>query len=71
MLQASGISIGAENLDRRVTGSAESFQALVGLLTVIEGRGHAMDADKRVGHELKGGPRASLFGVVGLNMAID
>lgn len=56
VLHASGIAIGAEDLNGRVAGSAEGFEALVGLLAVVEGGGHAVDANEGVSHKLQGRP---------------
>lgn len=71
VLHADGIPVGAEDLDRLVTGGAEGLEPLVGLLAVVEGGGHAMDADKRVGDEFERGPFARLVGIVRLDVAID
>lgn len=70
VLQPQSIAVGSEHLDL-VGRRAEGLQPLVGLLAVVEGRGHAMDADIGVGHELERGPLARRFGVVGLDMSID
>lgn len=61
VLHASGIAVGTEDLNGGIAGRAEGLEALIGLLAVVEGGGHAMDADVRVGDELEGRPLASLL----------
>jgi hypothetical protein len=48
-----GVTIRAEDGNSRIIGQAESLQAFVGLLAVVEGRSHAMDTDVRVSNELE------------------
>lgn len=71
VLHADGVAVGAEDLDGGVTRGAEGLEPLVGLLAVVEGRGHAVYADVRVGDELERGPLAGLVRVVGLDVAVD
>ena len=53
-----------------VVGGAESFEALIGLLAVVEAGGHAMDAEEGVGDEFWGGPLSGLLGVVAFDVAV-
>lgn len=71
VLHAGGVLVRAEDLEAGVAGGAEGLEALVGLLAVVEGGGHAVDADVGVGDELEGGPLARLLGPVGLDVAVD
>lgn len=71
MLHAQGVTIGAEDLDGGVAGGPEGFETLVGLLAVVEGRGHAMDADEGVADEFGGRPLTSFLGPVGFDVAVD
>ena len=71
VLHAGGVAVRAEDLEAGVAGGAEGLEPLVGLLAVVEGRGHAVDADVGVGDELEGGPLACLLGPVGLDVAVD
>lgn len=64
MLHANGITVGTENLDRLIARGAKGLEPLVGLLAVIEGRRHAMDANVRVGDELERCPFAGLVRIV-------
>lgn len=70
VLHAHGVAVGAEDLDV-ARGGAEGLEALVGLLAVVEGGGHAMDADEGVRHELGSSPLARLYRVVALDVAVD
>ena len=69
MLHPYSIAIRSEDLNiaGRIT---ECLKAFVGLLTIVQSRGHAMDADIGISHELKRRPLASLYRVVRLNMPI-
>lgn len=60
----------AEDLNPVVLGS-ESLHAFVGLLTIIQGGGHAMDAKVRVSDELRCGPFSTLDTIMRLDMASD
>lgn len=71
VLHAGGVAVGAEDLDGGVAGCAEGLEALVDLLTIVEGGRHAVEADEGVGDKLQGRPFAGLLGVVGLDVAID
>lgn len=71
VLEAQGVLVRAEDVDCGVTGRAEGLEALVGLLAVVEGRGHAVDAHEGVRDELEGGPLAGRDGVGGLDVAVD
>lgn len=71
VLHTNCISVGAKDLDRLIAGGAECFEPLIGLLAVVEGGGHAMDADERVGNEFERRPLASLVRIMGLDVAID
>lgn len=71
VLHAGGVAVGAEDLDGGVAGCAEGLEALVNLLTIVEGGRHAVETDEGVGDELQGRPFAGLLGVVGLDVAID
>lgn len=64
MLHALGVLVWAEDVDSLVVGRAVGFHALVALLTVVEARCHAMDAEKRRGDECGSRPFAGLDGVV-------
>ena len=52
---AGGVLGGAKDGDA-VGGSTEGFKALVGLLTVVEGGRHTMEAEEGVGDEGRRGP---------------
>lgn len=71
MLHALGILHRAEEVYLLVGGVAEGFHALVALLTVVEARSHAMDAQEGVFNEGWRAPLAGGFGVVGFNVAVD
>lgn len=71
VLEARGVSVWAEDGDDLVAGRAEGLEALVGLLAVVEGRRHAVDAHEGVGHEAERRPFARRFGVRGFDVAID
>lgn len=68
-LHAGGIAVGTKDGDL-VIGSAEGLQPLVGLLTVIQSRGHAVDADVGVRNKLEGRPFARLDRVVRLDVTV-
>ena len=53
-----------------VIGGPESFNAFVGLLAVVEGGGHAMEAEVGVCDEFGRGPLAGADGVVGFDVAV-
>lgn len=71
VLEARGVSVRAEDGDGLVAGRAEGLEALIGLLAVVEGRRHAVDAHEGVGHEAERRPFARRFGVRGFDVAID
>lgn len=71
VLEADGVLVRAEDVDGVVAGGAEGLEALVGLLAVVEGRGHAVDAHEGVRDELEGRPLAGRDGVGGLDVAVD
>jgi len=68
--KAGGISIWAEDSDFVIRG-AKGFHPFVGLLPVVEGGSHAMEAEERVCYEFGFGPHAGLDAVVGFDVAID
>jgi len=53
-----------------IIGGSESFDAFVGLLAVVKGRSHAMEAEVGVCDEFWRGPLACVDGVVGFYVAI-
>ena len=67
---ACSIAGGSEDGDF-VVRRAESLQALIGLLAIIEPRCHAMEAQERVRYVFGLRPDAGLDAVVGFHMAID
>lgn len=71
VLHPGGVAVRSEDLDGGVAGGPEGLEALVGLLPVVEGRGHAVDADVWVCNELEGGPFTCLFGEAGFDVAVD
>lgn len=71
MLHAFCILVGSEDGDGFVGGGAKGFEAFETLLAVVKARVHAVQAEKGVDDKGRGGPFASLFAVVGFNMAID
>ncbi len=71
VLQAHGVAVRAKDRDGRVARQAESLEALVGLLTVVEGRRHAVDAHVGVGNETEWRPFPRLDRVVRLDVAVD
>jgi len=72
VLKAHGITVGAEEGDAtRFARHAEGLEAFQGLLAVVEGWRHAVNAHVRVGDELKGRPFASGLGVYGFDMAVN
>lgn len=54
VLEPGRVAVRAEYGDLVVAREAEGFEAFVGLLAVVEGRGHAVEADVGVGDELEG-----------------
>lgn len=54
-----------------IIGGAEGFHAFVGLLPVVEGGGHAMEAEEGVCYEGGFGPDTSLDAEVGFDVTID
>lgn len=70
VLEARGVAVGAEDGDAVVARQAEGFEAFVGLLAVVEGGGHAVQADVGVGDEGRGGPDAGVDGVVRFDVAV-
>lgn len=54
-----------------VVGGAEGFEALIGLLAVVEAWCHAVDAEEGVGDEGRGGPFSGCLGVVAFDVAVD
>jgi hypothetical protein len=71
VLQARGVAVGPEDGDGRVARQAEGLEPFVGLLAVVEGRRHAVDAHVGVGDELEGRPFARFDRVVGFDVAVD
>jgi hypothetical protein len=71
VLHTTGVHVRTEDRNGRVVGSAEGFEAFVALLAVVEAWGHAVDAEVWGGDEGGGGPFAGLFGVGGLDVAVD
>lgn len=72
VLQAHGVLVGAENGEAAVlAGHAEGLEALVGLLAVVEGGRHAMEAHIGVGDELERRPLASGLGVGRFDVSVD
>lgn len=70
VLHADGVAVGAEDLNV-AGGGAECLETLIGLLAVVQGRGHAVDADEGVRDELGSSPFPRLDRVVALDVAID
>ena len=71
VLETGSVVLGAEDVDCLVVGGAEGFHALVGLLTIVEAGGHAMDTEERGGDESWFGPLAGLDAVVRFDVAVD
>lgn len=69
MRHAGCILGGAEDGDA-VIGSAERFDTLVGLLAVVEGRGHAMEAEVGICDKFWRRPLAGVDRVVGFDVAV-
>jgi hypothetical protein len=69
VLHAAGILGRAKDLDC-VAWGAEGLEALVGLLAVVEGGSHAVDAQEGVGDEGWGAPLTGFLGVVGFDVAV-
>lgn len=65
-----GIVYGAEN-GYGVGGRSKCFHAFVGLLAVVEGWCHTVQAQVGVCYEGGRGPFAGFDGVVGFNVSID
>lgn len=70
MLETGGVAVGAEDGDG-VGGRAEGFKTFVGLLAVIEGGRHAVEAEEGVGDEFWGRPLFGFGAVVALDVAVD
>lgn len=70
VLETGSIAVGTEYGDF-VGGGSEGFEAFVGLLTVVEGGGHAVEAEVGVGDELGGRPLSSFGAVMGFYVAVD
>lgn len=60
VLHAGGVAVRTEDLDV-ARGGAEGLEALIGCLAVVEGRGHSVDPDEGVRHELEGRPFPGLL----------
>lgn len=67
---AGGILRGAEDGDA-VIGGAERLDAFVGLLAVVQGGSHAVEAEAGICDEFWSGPLAGVDGVVGFDVAVD
>ena len=63
------ISRGAED-GNAIGRGAEGFNTLIGLLTVIEGRSHTVEAKVWIGDKLWRAPLGSGYRVVGFDVAI-
>jgi len=70
VLQTGGVAVRPEDGDF-VIGGSEGFEAFVGLLTVVEGRGHAVETEVGVCDEFWRGPLFSFDAVVGFDVAVD
>ena len=68
--EAFGVVGGAED-GYGVVWAAEGFHAFIGLLAVVEGGCHAVEAQVGVCYEFRGRPLACFDGVVGFDVAID
>lgn len=69
MLETEGILLGTED-GYFVIWCAEGFEAFVGLLTVVETWGHAVDFEEGVGDEFWGGPYSCFDAVMGFDVAV-
>jgi hypothetical protein len=70
VLHAFGVLPGPEDGHGDVAWGAEGFEAFVALHAVVEGGGHAVEAEERVLDEFWSGPLAGFGGVAGFDMAI-
>lgn len=64
-----GVLAGAKD-GKAVVWGAESFDAFVGLLAVVQARRHAVDGKVGRADESWGGPLGGLDAVMGLDMAV-
>jgi len=71
MLHSLSVLLGAKDVDGLVGGVAEGFEAFVALLAVVEGGGHAVEAEEGGGDEGGGGPLVRFLGEVAFNVAVD
>lgn len=71
VLHAHGVLVRAEQRNLLVARQAEGLEALVGLLPVVEGRRHAVDADEGVRHILERRPLAGVHRVRRFDVAVD
>jgi len=70
VLETGCVAVGTE-YGNFVGGGSECFHAFVGLLAVVEGGGHAVEAEVGVGDEFGGRPLSSFGAVVGFYVAVD
>ena len=72
MLKADGVAVWPEEDDTSgIARHAEGLEAFQGLLAVVEGWCHAMNAHVRIRDELEWRPLASGLLVGGFDMAVD
>lgn len=54
-----------------IVGCSESFDAFIGLLSVVQARCHSMDVEERVFDKLRGSPFSSFNAVMRFDVPVD
>jgi hypothetical protein len=71
VLHALGVLLGSEDTNGLVIGAPRGFQTLIALHSIIQARGHAMQAKEGIFDESWRCPLPSLDRIGGFDMAID